>query len=506
MLSIIAPMSALPVSIHSISQIRAIEAAAMAAGIDAYTLMCRAGQAAFATLCAKWPTAKHILVVCGFGNNAGDGYVLAKLAAASGLKVTVVALAAPQTLHGAAQQAWQSYRDAGGIPQSWDLCLLEGVEVVVDAVLGTGLSRSVDDSLQQVIQGINSSEQPVLSLDVPSGLHADTGLVMGAAIRASCTVSFVGLKLGFYLGEGPDYVGQLVVDDLAIPQSILSAQHKVAMRLNDTYVKRALTPRARTAHKGHFGHVLIIGSGLGMSGAVRLAGEACLRVGAGLVTVATRPEHVSSVVAGCPELMVRGVLSANDLASLLEQADVIAIGPGLGQDTWAQDLLAAVLATNKPLIVDADALNLLAHHPQRRDDWILTPHPGEAARLLNSNTTSIQAGRLQSAQHLVDRYGGVVVLKGAGTLIAPRNELPVVCDRGNPGMAAPGMGDVLTGIIAGIAAQQADIPAGLSCAACAGVYVHALAGDRAAQHGERGMKASDLFEQIRYCVNTSVNP
>ncbi len=506
MLPIIAPMSALPISIHSISQVRAIEAAAIESGIDAYTLMRRAGQAAFAALRAKWPTARHIVVVCGFGNNAGDGYVFAELAAAAGLKVTVATLVAPNSLHGAAEQAWLAYRDTGGVTQSWDVRLLEGAEVVVDAVLGTGLSRGIDDSLQQVIHVINSSSLPVLALDVPSGIHADTGQVLGAAICATYTVSFVGLKIGFYLGDGPDYVGQLILDDLSIPSSILQAANQVATRIDNSCVKQSLPPRARTAHKGHFGHVLIVGSGLGMPGAVRLAGEACLRVGAGLVTVATLPEHVSSVVAGCPELMVHGVLTANDLFPLLEQADVIAIGPGLGQDAWAQDLLAAVLATDKPLIIDADALNLLAHHPQRRERCVLTPHPGEAARLLNSNTVSIQAARLQSAQALLDRYGGVVVLKGAGTWVAYENELPVVCDRGNPGMAAPGMGDVLTGIIAGIAAQQTDIYDGLWRSACAGVYVHALAGDRAALQGERGMKASDLFEQLRYCVNTWVNP
>jgi NAD(P)H-hydrate epimerase len=203
--------------------------------------------------------------------------------------------------------------------------------------------------------------------------------------------------------------------------------------------------------------------------------------------------------------MVRGIHSAKDLAPSLEQADVIAIGPGLGQDAWALELWSAVLSTNKPLIVDADALNLLALHPQRRDNWVLTPHPGEAARLLASNTAAIQTARLNSVQSLVDQYGGVVVLKGAGTWVATVNELPAVCDLGNPGMAAPGMGDVLTGIIAGIAAQQADIQVGLWQSACTGVYVHALAGDRAAQQGERGMRASDLFEQLRYCINLRVN-
>jgi NAD(P)H-hydrate epimerase len=501
MLPIIALMSTLPISIHSIFQIRAIEAAVIESGIDAYTLMCRAGQAAFEILRQKWPTARRILVVCGFGNNAGDGYVLAQLAADAGLSVTVVSLVSTEFLRGAAQQAWQAYRKAGGDAQAWDARFPEDADVVVDAILGTGLSRPIDDELQHVINAINSSALPVLSLDVPSGLHAETGQVMGAAIHATHTMSFIGLKTGLYLGEGPDYVGELSLDELSIPSSIFQAAGKIAIRIDESRVKRLLLPRKRTAHKGQFGHVLIIGSGLGMPGAARLAGEACLRVGAGLVTVATRPEYVSSVVAGCPELMVRGALNPNDLSSLFDEVDVIAIGPGLGQDIWAQNLFAAVLATHKPLIVDADALNLLANHPQPRDHWVLTPHPGEAARLLGSNTVSIQAARLQSVKNLADRYGGVVVLKGAGTWVATANELPAVCDRGNPGMAAPGMGDVLTGIIAGIVAQHSDIKSSLWQSACAGVYVHALAGDHVARQGERGMRASDLIEQLRYWVN-----
>lgn len=478
-----------------------MDARAIALGIPAYTLMTRAAAAALAALRSEWPQAMRLLVVCGYGNNAGDGYVLARLASADKLQVTVVALADPQQLQGAARQAWQDYVAAGGVTQPWRAELLLDADVVVDAILGTGLSRLLDASLQTIVQAINDSARPVLALDVPTGLHADSGAIMGKAICAHRTVTFVGLKQGLYLGNGPNQVGSILFDDLGIPAEIAQHTEAVAERMEGTVVQRALPRRPRTAHKGQQGHVLIVGGGIGMAGAVRLSGEACLRVGAGLVTVATRPEQVSVVVAARPELMCCGVLSAAKLAPLLMRASVIAIGPGLGQDEWARSMFAAVMASDKPLIVDADALNLLAQQPYRRNNWVLTPHPGEASRLLGTTTAAIQAARLQSLQALLDRYSGTVVLKGAGTLVASSDQLPTLCDRGNPGMAAPGMGDVLTGIIAGIAAQQTHAGGDLSLAARAGVYVHATAGDIAARHGERGVLASDLFAHLPRCVN-----
>jgi NAD(P)H-hydrate epimerase len=228
-----------------------------------------------------------------------------------------------------------------------------------------------------------------------------------------------------------------------------------------------------------------------------MAGEAALRAGAGLVTVATWPENVASITASRPELMCRGVESASDLAGMIDRADVLAIGPGLGQGQWGRSLLDTALESDKPTVIDADALNLLAQAPCSNSNWILTPHPGEAGRLLGVSTAEIQANRLQSARELAARYGATVVLKGAGTLVITGDSLPYICDQGNPGMASPGMGDVLTGVIAGIAAQTADLPG----AARAGVLVHAMAGDMAARRGERGLLATDLFGHLPTCVN-----
>jgi NAD(P)H-hydrate epimerase len=269
-----------------------------------------------------------------------------------------------------------------------------------------------------------------------------------------------------------------------------------ATPLTDSMLRAWLPPRARASHKGDYGHVLVVGGDHGMAGAVRLAGEAAARTGSGLVSIATRAAHAAVIAAACPELLCHGVECARDLRVLLQRASVVAIGPGLGQSAWAHDMLAAVLQMRLPRVVDADALNLLAQEPMQCDHWVLTPHPGEAARLLGMTTKQVQADRLQAAQALQQRYGGVCVLKGAGTLVCT-SESVAICEAGNPGMASGGMGDVLTGVIAGLLAQ------GLSLvdAACAGVYIHAKAGDRAAQEGERGLLASDVLPHLRKLVN-----
>lgn len=268
-------------------------------------------------------------------------------------------------------------------------------------------------------------------------------------------------------------------------------------KLNLKSLQTLLAPRPRDAHKGLFGHALIIGGDFGMAGAVRLAGEAALRVGAGLVSVATHPEHISIVSSTRPELMCHGAKQVRDLKKLLTRATVLVLGPGLGQSTWSRQLYKSSLATQHPKIVDADALNLLAKHPIHRDDWILTPHVGEAARLLACSTEKIQQDRAKAVLALQTKFGGVIVLKGAGTLIVDSTHKIAICEAGNPGMASGGMGDVLSGVIGGLVAQGLS----LSDAACLGVCLHATAGDLAAQDGERGLLASDLIPHLRRFVN-----
>lgn len=484
--------------IFSADQVRRLDARAIGEfGIPGYTLMCRAGQAMLDALEECWPTARRVLVLCGAGNNAGDGYVLARLARAGGYQVQVMSLVEPAGLKGDAATALSDYLDAGGSVDAWQAGALGQCDVVVDALLGTGLERPLAGGFLEAVDALNASGRPVLSADIPSGLNANTGSVMGAAVHADLTVTFVGRKIGFYLADGPDHVGCCRYADLQVPAQVLAESGCVARLIGGSLRAKVMPPRRRTAHKGDNGRVLLVGGGEGMPGAVRLAGEAALRAGAGLVTVATLPDHLPVVLAGRPELICRGVRKDKELQPLLERADIIALGPGLAQDDWSQQMFRAALASGRPLVLDADALNLLAGKPVRRDDWVLTPHPGEAARLLGTSPAIVQNDRLSAVQRLAESYGGVAVLKGAGSLVARAGQLPWVCDQGNPGMASPGMGDVLTGIIAGLAAQCRD----LDIAARLGVLAHAAAGDLAARDGERGLVAGDLMGPLRKWLN-----
>ncbi len=493
---------ALPTRIHDTAQVRAIDRFAIdKCGIAGYTLMTRAATAALEVLRERWPAARRVLVICGPGNNGGDGYVLARLARAQGLDAAVASLGIPERKRADAATAHDDCVRAGVAVEPFAAGLLGHQDVLVDAIFGTGLDRPVDAKVAAIISRINASGIPILSLDIPSGLHSDSGHVMGTAVHAAVTVTFVGLKIGCFRGEGGSHCGELHFASLDIPDS---GERDVLERLDPTLLARLLPPRARAAHKGAFGHVLVVGGGRAMPGAARLSAEAALRSGAGLVSVATRPENVATIVQGRHELMVHGVGKAEELVPLVERASVIVLGPGLGLDAWAQDLFHAVLETDRPLVVDADALNLLAARSRQSDRWILTPHPGEAARLLEIGTARVQDDRLGALQTLVARYGGVVVLKGAGTLIGRADATPAICTYGNPGMATAGMGDVLTGIIAGLFAQIGDRNGRISDlwdAARLGVLSHALAGDRAARNGERGLIASDVFEHLRRCLN-----
>jgi hydroxyethylthiazole kinase-like uncharacterized protein yjeF len=490
---------ALPVCLYSTAQVRALDAHAIETlGIPGYTLMKRAGEAALRYLRTRFPVAHRIVIVCGAGNNGGDGYVLARFAQAAGLTVTTLAATPPDALRGDARQAFEDLRASGAQVKPCSPERLADGEVIVDALLGTGLRGPAREEAARVIRDINASGRPVLAVDVPSGLDSDTGVPLGETVRADCTVTFVGLKTGLFIGDGPEFAGTVFFDDLEIAPARAGAPPARLERILEGAIQQALPRRARSSHKGDFGRVLLVGGGVGMPGAIRLAGEACLRVGAGLVTVAVAPENVAAISSGRPELICLPLTDAQALAGAAEKADVIAIGPGLGRTSWARSALDAVLRSAKPLVVDADALNIIAESGgPPRDDWVLTPHPGEAARLLGTDTHEIQRDRLAALEHLVARYRGTVVLKGAGTLVGAPGRTAALCERGNPGMATAGMGDVLTGTIAGILAQCRDA----WLAATAGVLVHAMAGDAAARTGQRGLLAGDVARELRNCVN-----
>jgi NAD(P)H-hydrate epimerase len=474
-------------------------------GIPGYELMQRAGQATCMAIIERYPAARRWLVLCGAGNNAGDGYVIARLGRERGVAVELLALADPAGLQGDAAQAWKDFAATGGTFVRWQSgSQLPATDVIVDALFGTGLARPIEGAYLDVVRKIAATGSRVVAVDIPSGLSGLTGHVMGAAIRADITVSFVGLKQGMFLAHGPEYCGDIVFASLGI-QAISTERVKPTLRVFTRDDFRELMPsRARTGHKGNYGHVLIVGGNIGMAGAARLAGEAALRSGAGLVSVATRAANVAAIVEGRPELMCKGIEDAADIDALLTRATVIAVGPGLGQDDWAQQIFQRVLAADKPLVIDADALNLLAETPIRRDNWILTPHPGEAARLLGVATAAIQDDRLGSLARLTNKYCGCVLLKGHGTLISAAHSTgPAWLIRGgNPGMATAGMGDVLTGITAAVYAQAFNSGAAIDRIVAAAAWLHACAGDRAARDGERGLLATDLFAELRACLNS----
>ena len=491
-------MRELPTALYRTVQVRELDRIAIQErGIPGYTLMSRAGTAAFAVLQERWPQAQRISVVCGGGNNGGDGYVVARLARQAGLDAQVLALSDPDQLEGDALTACQDARAAGVPIQAFAADQLAGAEVIVDAILGTGLEREVTGAWRDAIKAINSQDAGILAIDIPSGLHADCGTVMGIAVQADVTITFIALKQGLFTGQGPHYCGTLRFDDLQVPADIYHAIHIACRRYTGADLPELLPRRPRSAHKGHHGHVLVIGGDLGMAGAARMAAEAAARCGAGLVSVATRQAHAVVQAAVRPELMFRGVEDIAELGVLMGRATVVAVGPGLGRSDWGRKMLQFVLDSDLPLVVDADALNLLAENPVFRDNWVLTPHPGEAARLLKMTAAQVEADRFTAVSDLALRFGGVCVLKGAGSLIAQQEEGIAVCNSGNPGMASGGMGDVLTGIIAGLLAQGLT----LWQSAQAGVYLHGYAGDRAAEAGERGLMAMDLLPLLRELVN-----
>lgn len=480
-----------PDALYGVQQARAMDAALIAGGIPGFELMHRAAAATWRELRKRWPRVGQVTVLAGAGNNAGDGYLVATLAKEAGWQAHVWAVGDPGKLGGDAALA-HGEAMAAGVPILPFRADTKLSGVVVDALLGTGVKGAPREPYAGAIQAINDSDLPVLAVDLPSGLDADSGHAAGVAVRADLTVTVVALKQGLFTGEAPALVGQLAFDSLAPPpQGALgqpSARRLTAANLTP------LPPRPVTAHKGRFGHLLLIGGDRGTGGAGLLMGEMALRAGAGLVTLATREEHVAAALARHPELMVSGARSAAELVDLAHRADVLVVGPGLGQGPWGRGLLSLAAATAKPQVWDADALNLLAAGAVRLPpDCVITPHPGEAARLLQIATAQVQADRFAAVTELARRYACSVVLKGAGSLVASGDGRIALCDHGHPAMAGAGLGDVLSGLIGALRGQ------GLSGfdAACLGVWLHARAGQAlGAQHG-RGLLATDLPAEIR---------
>lgn len=489
-------MGKTPQRLYTAGQVRDLDRVAIDdIGIDGYELMKRAGLAAYRLLRYCFPRSRRLAVYCGSGNNGGDGYVLAALALDAGLQVELLAVGEAKSE--VSQKALSEFVNAGGVVTPYESGDSTAAEVVVDALLGTGLERAPTGVYGRAIEEINRSARPVIALDIPSGLNADTGKALEPCIRAKATATFIGRKLGCVTADGPAMTGRLYFDDLDVPAEIYDRVGSTAALVDPERYAPFLRARSATAHKGDAGRVLIAGGNYGMPGAPCMSARATHRTGAGLVYLATRhePEHL---IPNSLESMATKIDTPGQLEPMLARADVIAVGPGLGRDDWARTVWETVLTAKAPLVVDADALYLLAESPCRRKDWILTPHPGEAAHLLGSTTDAVQDDRVTAVRELQKRYGGVVVLKGPGTLVL--GDQLHVCDLGNPGMASGGMGDVLTGVIAGLRAQ--GMPA--EAAACYGVWCHARAGDTAAGRGMVGLTAGDLIEELQGIVGGSV--
>jgi NAD(P)H-hydrate epimerase len=492
-------MSDTSYKLYTAGQVRGIDYAAIhELGIAGYELMKRAGKAVLDDARNRFPSAGHWLIICGGGNNGGDGYVVARLAVDAGIKVTVCSLVEPERLKGDAAKAYSDWQGSGGRTGNWPLSDDSSFDLAMDALLGTGIDRAVEGRFREAIVFLNQLPCPKYAIDIPSGLNADTGAVMGGAVRAQNTMTFVGRKRGMYTADGPDFCGHIGFDDLDIPSAAADSCAETAGELLSLdSLAGLLKPRSRNSHKGSYGHVFAVGGLKGMSGAIRLCGEAALRSGAGRVTLATDPAHATLVNLSRPELMVKAVASGDELPSILNGSQVIAVGPGLGLTDWSESLLRTCLGTQATLVVDADALNLLARQSHknsvRRENWILTPHPAEAARLLDCEVSEIQKDRVFAAVNIAQRYGASVVLKGCGSVIAEPSGNYAICPLGNPGMATAGSGDVLTGIIAALVGQ------GLSCfaAAKAGVVAHSAAGDLAADNvGEMALIAGDIIDHL----------
>lgn len=491
----------LPYALYRSEQIRHLEQVAIDKfDVSSIELMARAGAACYNSLREQWPTVSRMTVLCGAGNNGGDGFVIARLALLDGIRVQLVYLGKASQMSDSTAYHYRLFERACG--RVSDSAVIDSrADLIVDALLGTGLQRDLNGKWRDLVEAVNAHPAPVVAVDIPTGLNADTGQCMGVAVRASMTVTFIGLKVGLFTAAAADFRGRVLFDALELPARIYATEVHAAKRIDLARFDAQLAPRSRSAHKGMFGHVVAIGGAPGMPGAIRLCGEAALRSGAGLVSVITHEKHASVLNSGRPELMVTGVDSASveTLLPLLEKGTAVALGPGLGRGEWSRRLFEACLQCDKPLVLDADALNLLVNSEYKpRDNWVLTPHPGEAARLLCCATVDIESDRVGAARRLQDKFGGTVVLKGAGTIVTGRRAMPVsICSDGNPGMATGGMGDVLTGVIAAFIAGG-HYP---ELAAEMGVCLHAAAGDAAAVDGERGMLASDLMKYLRRFVN-----
>tara|TARA_B110000444_G_scaffold249710_1_gene275192 strand:+ start:5185 stop:6705 length:1521 start_codon:yes stop_codon:yes gene_type:complete len=473
--------------------------------ISPFELMRRAGDGVFAELLDNFGTPDCIHVFCGAGNNGGDGYIIASLAAYEKISVQIYELGNPTRMSDESKRARQQCIDAKVSCAPFDASCILSEGVIVDCLIGTGFQGTLSDEFAVAIECINSSLLPVIAVDIPSGLASDTGAVQDIAVKADLTVTFVAPKQGLFTGRAPALCGDIVYDSLEIPTGILSQREPSAELMSVDDLLEYFPETEADVHKNQRGHCMVIGGDYGAGGASLLAAQACLHVGAGLTSHATKPEHVSASLVRQPEIMACGVVSGQELEPLLDRPTVLVMGPGLGRSSWSEQMLQKAMSMNVPMVVDADALNIIADGRVVTDvlnrSWVMTPHPGEAARLLGASVAEVEADRFTAVRTLQQKYNAVILLKGAGTLICGDQSRPIqVCPYGNSAMATAGMGDILSGVIGALIAQGMDLQTATELGCC----IHSKAADMAVDElGHRGLVASDLLAFFRSILNQS---
>ena len=480
--------------------------------ISGYSLMQMAAEFSLDVILREFSPVEELIIFCSKGKNSGDGFLLGSLAKEFGLNVTIVTCCPSKEIKGVSSKAFKKMKASKAriiSINSIGKLKVSRKAVIVDALIGTGIKGNLRKNIKDSILALNrlGTKLPVVSLDIASGVDPDTGDVEDICVYADITTTFVAQKRGCFTSIGKKVSGEVMYSDLEIPKQLFSKVTSTSSIINFEESLDEVVYREQDAHKGNFGHVLVVGGDRGLGGAGLLASKAAVYSGAGLTSLVTRPEHVNASLVSCPEVMVKGVDSGQDLEEHLIKPTVIAIGPGLGQTAWSEQMIQRVFweAEKRDVVVimDADALNLLpklklsSKLPRR---LVLTPHPGEAATLLNTNVETIESDRFAYSAKIQKKFDATVVLKGSGTVIChKKNGIQQwgVCNAGNPGMASGGMGDVLTGIIAGMLAQ------GLAPKeACeVGVDLHAKAADQASfDLGEVGLTPSDVIEELRYLL------
>ncbi len=486
--------------LYTAEETRTLDTAAMEAGIPGMVLMERAGEAVVREIRERWAGWRrfHIGVLAGGGNNGGDGYVVARRLQEAGVRAAVVAASDPRGLKGDAAEACARWQRLGG---AWTgpEASLEDFDLLVDALLGTGLGRDVRSPYRGLIERISELSVPIVAVDVPSGLSADTGRILGAAPAADLTVTFVGLKRGLFTGDGPDCAGEVAFEGLGIPEEVRE-RVPAGGRLIDP-VDLGLEARRGNTHKGDFGRVGVIGGAPGMAGAAALAARAALRGGAGWVICCAAASERGVVASLQPEALTAEWGPGGRIPrEVMDSAEVLAVGPGLGCSTEAREVVAAALEWTGPLVLDADGLGWVAEEREladrlsgRQGATVLTPHPGEAARLLGISPGEVQAERFAAATRIAEVFQATCCLKGAGTVIAHAKGGYAVNTSGNPGLAQSGQGDILTGLVAARLAQEADPARAVERA----VWAHGAAGDGLSDRlGPFGFTASDCADEL----------